>query len=68
MNTDFSAKISAEFDFGMDLDFAAEFDFSCDFNFAAEFDFGWEFVPTHDSLFGSDLEYDEPYVDESMSR
>jgi hypothetical protein len=72
MNTDFAAKISAEFDFSMDLDFAAKFDFSRDVDFAAEFDFGCEFAPTkhnksYISLFGSDSEFDEHYVDESMS-
>jgi hypothetical protein len=56
----------------MELDFAAKFDFSRDVDFAAEFDFGCEFGPTQDnksynSLFGSDSEFDEPYVDESMS-
>jgi hypothetical protein len=73
MNTDFAAEISAGFDFGMDFDFAAKFDFSSDVDFAAEFSFGHEFAPTKDnnsynSLFGSDLEFDERYVDESMSR
>ena len=73
MNTDFAAKISAKFDFGMDFDFAAKFDFSHDVDFAAEFDFSHKLAPTKDndsynSLFGSDSEFDERYVDESMSR
>ncbi len=56
-----------------DFDFAAKFDFNRDVYFAAEFDFGREFVPTKDnnsynSLFGSDSEFDECYVNESMSR
>ncbi len=57
----------------MDFDFAAKFDFSRDVNFAAKFNFGREFAPTEDnnsynSLFDSDSEFDEHYVDESMSR
>ena len=57
----------------MDFDFAAKFDFSSDVDFAAEFSFGHEFAPTKDnnsynSLFDSDSEFDEHYVDESMSR
>jgi hypothetical protein len=73
MNTDFASKFSAEFDFGMDFDFAAEFDFSRDVDFAAKFNFSHEFAPTEDkdtynSLFGSDLEFDEQYFDDSTSR
>jgi hypothetical protein len=72
MNTDFSAKISAKFDFGRDLDYAAKFDFGPDLDFAAEFDFSRDFLPTQgnessDFLFGSGLEYDKHYDDESMS-